>query len=204
MSGPPLFSICFADATASHDKEFFGTVASLLKTVRGINVEISEHTGPNSVSVSGPPDVFASLRRLSATLVSHGKASESDALETAVAKSVERTALGGLELDGRADFSEEDRQDILFLVDAWLEQLNSQERSRANPTMSVKAEQTRPMTLAEKILTYHTLGKIPFEGLHVGNLARVAVDWVICSEATWSVSLDHQIVLVSNFRNRLC
>jgi len=139
MPGPPLFSICFTDDIASHDIELYNTVASLLKSVRGINVEISDHVPPDSVSVSGSPALFDSLRRISAALVSHGKASESDALETAIAKSIERTALGGLELDSHRELSEKDRKEILFLVDAWLEQLNSQQRTPANPTISVKA-----------------------------------------------------------------
>jgi hypothetical protein len=45
------------------------------------------------------------------------------------------------------------------------------------------------MNLAQKIFAHHTIGGCPIEGLAIGDVVRVGVDWIIASELSWSVSL---------------
>lgn len=101
-----------------------------------------------------------------------------------MAKCLEKKEFGGLDLDKSGEVAGTNREEVSFLIEAWLETCNSQEKARKLPMqLSVKSEKTRPMTLAERIFAHHVIGGAPMEGLKTGELARVAVDWVIASEA---------------------
>src|SRR5258706_2582429 len=105
MSKTPLFSISFADAIFDDSdwRFFFEKVLAFFKTVRGIDIELLNHDKIGSVPVSGPPDVFSSLRLIATALVSHDKKPESEALETVITKCLDKRVFGGLELENSAE-----------------------------------------------------------------------------------------------------
>ena len=190
MVHSPLFSIILQDTDQVLQwKCFFEKVVTILKAVRRVDIEIADSAGPGTLVVSGPPKVFSSLRKIADALALNGKVAESEAIQTAVAKCIEKETFGGLGLDQAHDLSDKAQDEILFLVDSWLESLNSRERAQFAPIpLSVKSKETRPMTLTEKIFAHHTRGKVPIEGLRVGDMVRVAVSWILASEASWTVS----------------
>ena len=82
--------------------------------------------------------------------------------------------------------SETDEVEILFLVSAYLEGLNSADRQEApvEPLMS-RPVGRRGMTLAEKIFAAHDTER---KGeVKPGDVIRVDVDWVMASELSWGV-----------------
>ena len=107
------------------------------------------------------------------------------------------TELGGLGLTETDSLTSEKEAEIIFLVSAWLESLNSTDRAKTPPTpLSVRPPGRRGMTLSEKIFALHDVDRkgwvVPSE------VIRVDVDWVIASEASWSVctflhSASHRI-----------
>jgi hypothetical protein len=79
-------------------------------------------------------------------------------------------------------------EDLEFLVEAWLEALNSEESARKLPApLPVKSSDTRAMTLAEKILAHHAFSLPSSGGLKSGELVRISIDWIIASELSWVV-----------------
>lgn len=79
--------------------------------------------------------------------------------------------------------------DVAFLVEAWLEALNSADNARPLPApVTARDPARRPMTLSEKIFAHHAT-RIPSPaGIKPGDFIRVLVDWVIASELSWVVS----------------
>jgi hypothetical protein len=103
---------------------------------------------------------------------------------------VDKKAFGGLGLGRSGPATPSDYEEVLFLIEAWLESLNSQEKATTQlSTVDVRSAETKPMNLAQKIFAHHTIGGCTIEGLAIGDLVRVGVDWVIASELSWSVSL---------------
>lgn len=84
--------------------------------------------------------------------------------------------------------SDDSFKDLEFLVEAWLEALNSAESARKLPApLPAKSSNTRAMTLAEKILAHHAFSLPSPNGLKSGEVVRVSIDWIIASELSWVV-----------------
>lgn len=97
------------------------------------------------------------------------------------------TELGGLGISENTSLTAEQEAEILFLVSAWLEALNSADRAKALPEPLLnRPGSRRGMTLSEKIFAMHDKGGKGF--VIPGELIRVHVDWVIASEASWAAS----------------
>ena len=96
------------------------------------------------------------------------------------------TDFGGLGLKLEMKLTDKDETEILFLVAAWMESLNSADRSKfSRPKLSSRPEGRRGMTLSEKIFADHDIEQRGF--VRPGDLIRVDVDWVMASEASWAV-----------------
>jgi hypothetical protein len=79
-------------------------------------------------------------------------------------------------------------QSVQSLIEAWLEALNAAESATQLPApLPAKTPNTWPMTLVEKILVQHAFSLPSPQGVSVGELMRVSVDWVIASELSWVV-----------------
>ncbi|KAI1799494.1 aconitase family protein [Daldinia bambusicola] len=76
--------------------------------------------------------------------------------------------------------------EVLLLIAAWLESLNSadRERSLGSRTIRVRPTDRPPMNLTEKIFAMHDVDSKGF--VSVGDTIRVSVDWIMASEASWS------------------
>lgn len=93
---------------------------------------------------------------------------------------------GGLGLTPEMVLTEKDETEILFLVAAWMESLNSADRAKSpRPQLSSRPDGRRAMTLSEKIFADHDIQQRGF--VKAGDLIRVDVDWVMASEASWAV-----------------
>ncbi|KAL4865743.1 hypothetical protein BDV12DRAFT_174005 [Aspergillus spectabilis] len=87
-------------------------------------------------------------------------------------------------------------QSVQSLIEAWLEALNATESAAQLPApVPSKGPGTWPMTLAEKILVQHAFSLPSPEGVRVGELMRVSVDWVIASELSW-VGMKHSMTSI--------
>jgi hypothetical protein len=80
------------------------------------------------------------------------------------------------------------RSEILFLAEAWLESLNSADREKSIPCLlTQRPEGRRGMTMGEKIFAMHDLDHEGF--VAPGDIICVRVDWVLASEVSWAVGL---------------
>ena len=133
-------------------------------------------------------NILEIVAQISSILIGFNKIFEAEALQNALAKCNDAPEFGGLGLAGKTDFTEFERSEILFQVQAWLEAVNSAERAKQTSVpIARRAEQTKPMTLAQKIFAHHAIGGCPVEGLTKGTLTRVSVDWVMASELSYKV-----------------
>jgi hypothetical protein len=183
----PALQVAFGTEGAP-EREFLGKVFDILKTLRMVDIEVV-NSQSNTVAVfpspSGPID---SLAILASALAGSKRGKEAEALQIVISRCLEKIEFGGLALSQNTSLTDLDHNDILFLVGACLESLNSQEKAREPiPPLAVKSSSTRPMTLAEKIFAHHAIGGTAIEGLTAGEVARIAVDWVIASEVSWFV-----------------
>jgi hypothetical protein len=107
------------------------------------------------------------------------------------------TELGGLGISADTHATEEQVDEILFLVKAVREVLNSADRAK-KPSRFVLARppDRRGMTLEEKILAHHVINGKGW--VAPGDCIRVDVDWVIASDASWKVI---HLCLTSNGAN---
>ena len=185
-----LFQIYVRSSNGEHvlGKEFLTRVLALLEQVQGIKSEIIGSNTPTRHSISSS-SIFDALSTLSSALSSASKRLEAETFEYVLTKSMDGKSFGGLGLNMDSISDEPDRGNALFLIESWLEALNSQDRVKGGPlTVATKSKRTKPMTLAKKIFAHHTLGGCPVEGIKPGDVVRVSIDWIIASELTWSVS----------------
>ena len=132
------------------------------------------------------------LKVLSLWLWYAGHLRESETLKEVHSLCTLPTDFGGLGLNATAEPAPEEEQEIYFLVSAWLETLNSEDRCRSpNFLLPSRPEGRRGMTLAEKILSMHDIEKRG--SVKPGDMVRVSVDWVMASESSWAVSF-HNLV----------
>ncbi|OAL40034.1 hypothetical protein AYO20_00452 [Fonsecaea nubica] len=168
--------------------EFESRLRDLLSSTRKVDVttlNLSLNPG------SSPKSIPRVLLRYADALRDAGHKPEAEALDLVREKALDKKAFGGL---GLRDEEEEDgtattpaqQAEALFLVEAWLEAVNS--RERATDFLSYRtapAEGTRPMTLAQKIFAQHVIGEKPPKGLAAGDVVRVGIDWILASELSW-------------------
>lgn len=154
-------------------------VIVLLEKTRNLKIE----------SVPNEEDAFSTMMD---TMASHlsaiGQQREAEALQIALEQCLEDKEHAGLGFSIQTPFTKDMREAAAFQVEAWLESLNSEDRARAPlQPLSSRPGGRRPMTLSEKIFAHHTISSMSAEGLAVGDLVRVSVDWVISSELAWAV-----------------
>jgi hypothetical protein len=145
------------------------------------------------------PTIADTLSLISSALRRISKQREAEAIDQVLEKAVDKKAFGGLGLSNSRPATSSDYDDVIFLTEAWLESLNSQDKETNQfSTIDIRSEKTKPMNLAQKIFAHHTVGGCPIEGLSIGDVARVGVDWIIASELSWSVRLTHEASVFVN------
>jgi hypothetical protein len=141
------------------------------------------------------------LKTSSKVLQSHGHPREATALNDVLILCEQPFNSGGLGLETNRPLAKEEEAEILFLISAWLEALNSADRAKAKPEpLPIRPAGRRGMTLSEKIFAMHDVAPKGF--VKVGDLIRVDVDWVIASEASWAVQFLHVAVTVVESTNQ--
>lgn len=141
------------------------------------------------VSLHSSNNLLGELKAIIEHLRSSGHKRESNALISVLDICDQSTELGGPGLSDTAAITPERVSEILFLVSAWLESLNSADRAKTPPTpLAERPQGRRGMTLSEKVLALHDVDQKGF--VFPGQLIRVDVDWVIASEASWAVSTN--------------
>jgi hypothetical protein len=133
------------------------------------------------------------LSSVTGILSTNNKTKEAEAISNVSKLAILATDFGGLGYSRDLQLDTDQEAEITFLVSAWLEALNSSDRSRSLPTpLTSRPEGRRGMTLSEKIFAAHD---IEHRGFVVpGDMVRVDVDWIMASELSWRVSLC-QLVL---------
>lgn len=168
-------------------------VPDLLKTLteRRANKTLTPNFKDGVASTS---DVAEVLRAFSSGLSQNSMQGEAEAVERAREKVIDSPSFGGLGIGHATSLSDEERDEVLFLVDAWLEALNAQEKAAPQlPLTTQRSPQARPMTLAQKIFAQHVVGGCPEQGLQAGDVVRVNIDWILASELSWSsMELTHR------------
>jgi hypothetical protein len=101
---------------------------------------------------------------------------EAGAIDQVLEKAVDKKAFGGFGLSKSVPTTSSDYDDVVFLTEAWLEALNSQDKETSQfSTIDIRSGKTKPMNLAQKIFAHHTIGGCPIEGLVIGDVVRVGV-----------------------------
>lgn len=192
-SGPNL-----VDRPAGNELESLESdVKNLLHKVRKIDqFLVTSQRSTQNASSNKFENFVTLLKRITTDLAQAGYDREADALQTAVNQCLDDKFHGGLGMSVDVALTKELREAVAFQVEVWLESLNSEDRSRKPPSpLPFRPTGRWPMTLSQKILAHHTISNIAPEGVTVGDLVRVSIDWVISSELAWAVSEHHQAKL---------
>ncbi|CAH0043799.1 unnamed protein product [Clonostachys solani] len=131
------------------------------------------------------PNLLQQIRELATSLEQHGQPREAEAFRDLVRHCLDSTDFGGLGLDLDQPLSRDETAEVIFFASAYLEALNSVDRSR-EPTAPLSCRPTgrRGMTLSEKIFASHDVER---NGeVKPGDVIRVDIDWVIASELSWA------------------
>jgi hypothetical protein len=93
---------------------------------------------------------------------------------------------GGLGFTNDQVLDSGEEAEVLFLVSAYMESLNSAERSRSvKEPLKRRPAERRGMTLSEKIFSAHDIER---RGeVKPGDVVRVDVDWILSSELSWGM-----------------
>lgn len=160
--------------------DFQTSLLDLLSKERGVDVD--------SVKVGSLESIPLVVSSVSERLREIDKVPEADALHSAHEKITSSATYNGLGLNDNDVPTEAQFKEAIFLCEAWLESVKSQESSRNFTKVNTQPVQgAKPMTLAQKIFTQHALGsKTAEHGLSLGDVVRVGVDWVIASELSWA------------------
>ncbi|KAJ5097845.1 hypothetical protein N7532_004846 [Penicillium argentinense] len=114
-----------------------------------------------------------------------GKCREANAITDVLEICRQPRDLGGLGISEEESSATDQESEILFLVSAWLEALNSADYAKSPPTpLADRPAGRRGMTMSEKIFAMHDMAQRGF--VAPGDLIRIHVDWVIASEASWA------------------
>ncbi|RDW83768.1 aconitase family protein [Aspergillus mulundensis] len=207
-------SLCFLGSLSDEVVDFVRGVVRILADARGIVVEErsgeSSQSNPPTLTLAALDDtehssssihsLYAFLTNLCAALEAIGRHAEKSSLQHVLDLCITPTDRGGLAIisnDSSGWPSEPTQlQSVQSLIEAWLEALNATESAAQLPApLPAKTPNTWPMTLAEKILVQHAFSLPSPQGVRVGELMRLSVDWVIASELSW-VGMKHSMTSI--------
>jgi hypothetical protein len=157
------------------------SLLKLLEEGRGLRFRFDDKDGTNVLPEQALPK---QLQSLSSILVKSGHSKEAEVLQDVYSHVELHTDFGGLGVDADRQPSPEEDAEILFLVSAYLQALNSVERSKKpTPLLNKRPKGRRGMTLSEKIFAAHDTEKRGF--VKPGDVVVVEVDWIMASELSW-------------------
>lgn len=174
---PGIVNLPPAAMAASSPADFVNALEELLQATRGLKISQELKSHPSS-------SIPTTLDKLIDSLQSQSPA-DAEAITLALEKITDSPSHGGLGIDASTTPTEQNYEDTLFLVSAYLTALNNAKMSFQATIPRRKAE-TRPMNLTQKIFAAHSLSSLPSTGLSTGSVVRVGLDWVLASELSWS------------------
>ncbi|KAI1866711.1 uncharacterized protein JN550_007564 [Neoarthrinium moseri] len=166
-------------------------LTELLSSTRGVNIHVDANESHPLQALQVVIDGIKS---------EHPR--EAGALESVLAIAENSTDFGGLGLSSESSVSVDKCDELVFLSSAWLESLNSADRSRQiRPPIATKPQSRRSMNVTEKIFALHDVESKGW--VRPGEMIRVAVDWIMASEFSWHgmVSVYNRLGDPGIFRN---
>ncbi|KAK5996401.1 Putative aconitate hydratase [Cladobotryum mycophilum] len=150
--------------------------SDLLEKARGIQLE------PTNWSLHP----ISLLNEIALTLKDQNGPRESSVFQNVAEICLESPNYGGLGLSQATPTTETQVREISFLLSAWLESLNSEDRKNETAMLTQKIAPVGrpPMTATEKIFAVHAVD--PRGYVKSGDTIRVSTDWIMASEASWS------------------
>ncbi|KAH6604405.1 aconitase family [Trichoderma cornu-damae] len=129
---------------------------------------------------------IALLNTISCVLLEQGASRESQVFSHLSEICSTSPNYGGLGLSQDEQATEDDIHEISFLISAWLEALNSDDRKKSvgQSVQKLAPKDRPPMTVTEKIFAMHAIDSKGY--VRTGETIRVSLDWIIASEASWS------------------
>ncbi|KAF2729374.1 aconitase family protein [Polyplosphaeria fusca] len=155
-------------------------LVSLLGSARGVEFE----TSTKSDLSSRPLISLSTIRPVISALQSKNLEREAQILSEVTALCTKSPDFGGLGVQLDTELDDSQRKEVLFLVSAWLESLNSQDRVKAPlPPLDTRPAGRRGMTVTEKIFAMHDVERKGW--VRPGRTMSVSVDWILASDASW-------------------
>ena len=150
----------------------------IVRNCRGIELNLEE------ISKNENATLIQDIERVAHRLTQLSYSREADVLLEVKRKCVSPRNFGGLGLDDASESDHQQRREVLFLCEAWLESLNAVDRaSHRPPPLASRPEGRGGMTLTEKIFALHDVGQSG--AVKPGQVIRIAVDWIMASELSW-------------------
>ncbi|KAF2176149.1 aconitase family protein [Zopfia rhizophila CBS 207.26] len=145
----------------------------VLETTRRVHLSVFD--------LSQPP--LQVLSTLAEWMQHDGYKREASALMQVLAIATASPDYGGMGLS-REDVSTVNQSELLLLASAWLESLNSADRSsKLLVPLDIRPPNRPPMNVTEKIFALHDVSRKGW--VRPGETILVSVDWILASEASW-------------------
>jgi hypothetical protein len=153
--------------------------------LQSMNKSKNIDTSFNSLLASKPTNLLEFVSDVVNLLIKNEHPREAGALEDALTHTTTSPDFGGLGYNMNRILSDAETAEVLFLVGAYLESLNSTDRQKSPlKPLSTRPSSRRGMTLTEKIFAAHDIQR---RGeVKPGDVICVDVDWVIASELSWA------------------
>jgi hypothetical protein len=133
------------------------------------------------------PTELSQLNSVIDILFTNRQTRAAEALSNVSSLAVLSPDFGGLGYSLEMCLDTQQEAEVVFLASAWLESLNSVDRSKSLPKpLTSRPEGRRGMTLSEKIFAMHDIDQKGF--VTPADVVRVSVDWILASELSWNVS----------------
>jgi hypothetical protein len=110
-------------------KSFLPRAFNLLNKLRGVPVDVLEAEIPSRSTSRASYNMVEALSALSSALTRISRQREAGAIDRVLEKAVDKKAFGGLGLSRSGPAPSSVYGEVLFLTEAWLESLNSQEKA---------------------------------------------------------------------------
>ncbi|RDL41554.1 Uncharacterized protein BP5553_01533 [Venustampulla echinocandica] len=175
---PPTIPVRFGETASSSLHQLL----QYLQEIRQIHIIRSEsETDPELLGES----LLEQLKSVTDILHTKSQIREAEALSHVSSLTILSSDFGGLGYSADMYLDTQQEAEVVFLVSAWLESLNSVDRSQSFPKpLASRPEGRRGMTLSEKIFAAHDLEQ---KGVVTpGDVIRVSVDWILASELSWN------------------
>lgn len=163
-------------------KSLLSDLLEILDTTRDVRLEEKD--------VPTTQQGIRCIMALAANLQRSGHGREAEALLRVAQIATTSPDFGGMGLPKEGEIESSAKSELVFLSTAWLEALNSADRSKhiVMVPLRAKPQGRRPMNVTEKIFALHDVEQKG--SVRPGQSIRVWIDWIMASEASWHGMLN--------------